>query len=449
MKKSFYFTCLSLFLTISFAGSSFAASVPSANSVPARSIAQQQQIEASVLMEQGQYDEAYALYSILLREYPENDRINFGYARAALRSDRLGQAVMAYERLLLAYPNEPILLKELAYALSLQNDPQRSKIELAKNPHSTDAENDDLTKKWTKSQERTQFSGKVSAGFIYDTNVNGGPASEQISIGKWDLNIEGSEAQATPAAFIATQLSAGYRLATASPWWIVGSVSGFARHNTEKSLDELDLSSSEWGSASAGIRYLGTKSMFDVRVRPQVFDYGLAQNIVSIGPTVSFAYALTPNLHTITSAQIDSRTYSTDDDYSGWYGSIGQFLRLFLGEEGHTMTIGGKYLGSNTNADRVTYDGYEFSADFTFVLPYEIRLSPFVSYGAEYHHAPATALEEENRQDRILRTGLNVEIPISESWSVDASYQNLKNFSNSALYEYNQHLTRLGLSWSF
>ncbi len=449
MKKFIYYAILSVFLSTFICGQSLAASVPSSSSVPVQALLKQSISQAEALLEQGDYEKAYESYSRLLREEPESVLINLGYARAAVRTQRPGQAVMAYERLLAKFPEEPILLKELAYALSMQNDNQRAAMELAKDTSDGSEQNTDLAEKWKNQHSRTQISGKVQAGVMFDSNVNSGPASNEFTIGRWDVKLKDGKAKESIAGYLGAQLDMGYRLDIVSPWWIVGSVNAFARYNGNPELYDMKLSTSEFGSGSAGIRYLSNKNMFDIRARAQIFDYGFDQNVFAIGPTATYIHAVSPQVHLITRGSIDSRTYSNNQDYNGWYGSAGQYVRIFMGEARHSVTFGGRYIGGSAEQSNLTYDGFEANLEFTFKLPHDIKLSPFASYGGEYYYGPATALESEYRRDHTMRAGLNIEVPINEDWSIEASYQYMKNFSNSPLYEYDQHLTRLGIAWSF
>ncbi len=426
-----------------------AANVPSSNSVVAQNVLKQSKVEAENLLEQGNYDAAFEAYGRLLREDPTSPVVNLGYARAAVHVKKPGQAVMAYERLLAQYPDEPILLKELAYALSMQNDDQRSSMELAKNAEASTAENIDLAAKWKKQHKRTQISGKIRAGLLYDSNVNSGPASNDISLGDWDLTLIDGKSQDSLAAYMGANIDVGHRLDIVSPWWIVGSASVFARYNTHEKLYDMDLTSSEFVAGSAGVRYLGKDVLFDFRARAQIFDYAFLQNVVSVGPEANFVYAITPKVHLITRASIDWRDYSEHRDYDGWYGSVGQYVRVFVGDGGHNITLGGRYLGGTAYDAVNSYDGFEASINFMIILPLDIRLTPFVSYGGEYFHGPATTLEEDYRQDHRLRAGINIDIPISESWSIELGYQYMNNLSNSELYTYDQHVANAGISWSF
>ncbi len=460
MKKKIALLCLALFI---FQGSSVAlAQETSATSgaavraavIPKNTHAQgsleQLRTQAATLMEQGQHEEAYTLYGRLLRESPDDDLINLGYARASLRTQRPGQAVMAYERLLAKHPQEPILLKELAFALSMQNDTQRSAMELAKDTSASSDEKADLTEQWHKQHDRLQVNGKLRAGMIYDSNVNTGPASNDISLGNWNLSLRDGKAEESFAAYLGGQVDLAYRLDIVSPWWIVGSANALVRYNTNSQLYDLGLSSSEWVSGSAGIRYLGEKSLFELRAKAQIFDYAFEQNVFSIGPEATFAYALTPKVHLITKANLDSRTYSNNESYNGWYGSVGQYVRFFFGHEGSNVTLGARYLGGTAEENAYSYDGFEASLKFTFLLPYhDISISPFINYGGEYFHGPGSSLEEEHRHEHRLTAGLSVVIPLDDAWSVELGYQYVRNYSNSELYDYEQHITNVGLSWAF
>ncbi len=405
--------------------------------------------QAAALFEQGDFTAAYAAYGRLLREDPTNLLVNLGYARSALKAQKSGQAVMAYERMLAIYPHEPTLLNELAYALSMQKDSQRSAMELAKNPKASAAENAKLSKQWEKEHSQTQITGKIRAGLLYDSNVNNGPASNDISIGNWDLTLIDGKAVDTLAGYLGAHVDVSHRFSPSSPWWFVGSGSFYARYNTNEQSHDLDLGSSEWFSGSAGVRYLSKDTLVEVRVRGQIFDYAFLQNVIAVGPEATLAYAITPKFHLITRAQIDVRDYSENHYGDGWYGSVGQYARFFFGDKGHNVTLGGRYLGGSAQDSFKSYDGFEANLDLTFMLPADIRLMPFISYGGEYFYGPATALDTEYRQDHRLRAGLNMTIPVNESWDIELGYNYSNNVSNSDIYTYDQHIVNAGVAWSF
>ncbi len=415
----------------------------------AKALAQTSQSQAAALFDKGDYSAAYEAYGRLLREDPSNLLINLGYARSALRAQKSGHAVMAYERMLAIYPNEPMLLKELAYALNMQKDKQRSNMELAKTPHASAQENAALSKKWDEQHSKTQFHGKIRTGLIYDSNVNNGPASNQVSIGRWDLSLIDGKAVDSLAGYLGAHIDVTHRVSNSSPWWLVGSGTFYARYNASSQAHDIDLGSSEWLSGSAGMRYLSKDILIDIRARAQIFDYAFLQNVIAIGPEATLAYALNHKVHLITRAQLDLRDYSENHYADGWYGSVGQYVRFFMGDAGHNVTLGGRYLGSSAHESFKSYDGFEASLDFTFMLPAKIRLMPFISYSGEYYHGPATALDSEHRQDHRFRVGFNLSIPVSESWDIELGYNYMNNASNSDIYTYDQHLVNAGVAWSF
>ncbi len=408
---------------------------------------QEAKSKAAALLKQKQYAEAFTAYSQLLREAPTDDVINLGYARAALHTKQPGQAVMAYERLLTKYPTQPILLRELSYALRLQNDTQRSAMELAKNPAAKTA-NDQLHAP-VEDSKNTKITGKLRAGLIYDSNVNGGPATNNISLGSWNVNLSDGQAQESFGGYASGQISVLHRLQDNAPWWLVADAGFFAKYNAHEKLYDMGLSSSEWGTASVGLRHLTQKSLLDVRVRTQIFDYAFEQNIFAAGPEVQFAYAVSPTVHLITKSTLAHRSYSSNEDYNGWYLSAGQYIRFFSDNKKHYITLGGRYLGGFAHENIYSYDGFEASLDVNITLPYEIKFSPFISYSGKYYHGPGTFLELEYRNDHKLSAGFTFEIPLDAAWSVELGYKYAHNASNSDLYDYDQHIVNMGIVWKF
>ncbi len=424
---------------------------PSSTKNPASTNAVEQvKAEAATLLEQKEFEAAYQLYSRLLREEPEDEVINLGFARTALLTGRHSHAILTYERLLTKYENDPSLLRELAYVLHKQNDEQGSKRTLSSDKDLSAEEVDNIIANWRKQQDRFQMVGLVRGGLMYDSNINGGPPSNTISLGAWDnVILHNGKAVESAAAYLGTQIDMGYRLSESSPWWLVGDVKAFARYNFNDRADDIDLSSSEWASTSVGFRHIGAKHLFDVRVKAEMLDYEFDQNVIGFGPDVSFIYAATPSVHLITEVNIDRRVYSDNTGYNGWYPSVGQYVRYFFGEKRHNVVIGGRYLNGSAKEDNYSFDALEASLAFTFMLPYSMELSPYISYMKEDYDGPATGLETDNREDERLRVGVSFDIPINDMWKVETSYMYTNNHSNSELYDYDQHVVMMGIAYSF
>ncbi len=410
---------------------------------------QEQEAQAEKALNAGDFKNAYSLYSGLLKAEPENIAINLGYARSALKLERYGHAIMAYERILSAYPDEAVLQKELAYTYFLYGNSERALEELNKISGSSQRENEQLLKAWQGEVEATQISGFLSSGLMYDSNVNAGPENESFNFGLFNLFIPDADEEGSLSAYMGAKLALSHRLSQDSAWSFIGDANANVRYNFNSELKDRHLSSSEYFALTAGLRHQSAKSLFELKLKGQVFDYSLYQNVASLGPEANFIYAIHPKVHLISMLGLDVRDYSKSSDYNGWYLSAGQYARVFLGEQGHYVTFGGRYLGGYTEEDYNSYNGYELHLGFSLALPHNILLSPYVSFSEEFYRDPASFLENEDRKDKVLRLGAQLEIPLNDAWSVELGYHYTDNQSNSDLYTYDQHVTSLGVKWDF
>ncbi len=445
-KYSLLFTCATLFFLCAFSPIAMAAP---ADSPLVRTAVEQGKAEAATLMAQGNAKEAYELYSRLLREDPSDDEINLGLARSALAASRPNQALMAYLRLLEKYPNEPMLHNEVAQTYMALGDKKKAELHLTRDPSLNLAGRDNALESMGKRYDRFQVHGNVRSGILFDSNANQGTSSTVMDLGVWQVNIDSAEKKETFGAYLGGQLELGYRLEQAGAWWVVGDVQAYARGNTNNDLGENTSRYWQWGRVAAGARFLNSQNLFDLRLKSEVFDYEFDQHVLAAGPEFFYVRALRPWVQLISRGGIELRDYNESSANNGPYWNIGQYARFFFGAENHEFMLGGRYLGGKANNNMNSYDGWETSARFTFKLPYGFQLSPHISYTEEYYDGPATTLETAKRKDERLRTGLGLTYAIDESWSIETSYQYTNNNSRSSIYDYDQHLTSLGVVWSF
>ncbi len=409
--------------------------------------------EAATLLEQGKAAEAYELYMRLVREAPDDDAINLGLARAATKARRWNQAVMAYEILLEKYPREAGLYGELANVYMLLGDRESAERSLAMmrsldgttSKTQTDAALDLLESRYS----RFQAHGKIRAGALYDSNANMGPRSNDLMLGLWPVHFEDAKKKETFGAYVGADVDLGWRLEQDSAWWLVGDAQGFWRGNTNSDLHDSHSQESQWGRIAGGVRRLTASTLFDARLKAEIFDYEFYQNVLAVGPEATFLWAATPSVQLITRGGLDQRVYSLDSDRNGIYGWLGEYLRLFFGAGNHEFMFGARYLGASPDRSRYGYNGWEASARVLFKLPYGFEFGPHVSFTQEYYNGPATALETNDRRDDRWRLGATLTYRIDEAWSAEASYQYTDNNSKCKLYEYQQHFVSMGLAWSF
>ncbi|MDR2893059.1 MAG: tetratricopeptide repeat protein [Deltaproteobacteria bacterium] len=433
----------------------FAAPAYAAESDPARRTAvESAKAEAADLMQQGRYASAYELYMRLLREEPDDDSINLNLARSAMRATKYNQAVMAYERLIEKYPNEAGLYAELAHAYMALDDRASAEQALATmrtiDPNADPASAEAMLGVLEKRYDHLQTHGRVRFGVLYDSNANLGPASASVDLGNWRVQVPDAKAVDSFGAYLGASLDVAWKPERDSAWWLVGDVQSFVRGNAESDLDTNKSRSSEWLRGAVGLRYMSPESMLDIRLKSEIFDYQWYQNVVAMGPEITFVSAISPSLHLISRANIDKRTHSKDSKRNGAYWSAGQFARIYFGQDNHEFIVGASYNGANTSKkDDYSYNGWEGSVRFMFKLPHGVELAPFASFSQEWYDGPATALETDKRYDKSWRGGVSLTWRFSESWSVEAMYQYTDNSSRSNLYEYDQNLVSVGMAWSF
>jgi len=427
---------------------------PSSTIDPARLSAQNQaKAEAATLLEKGEAAKAYELYMRLVRSVPDDDEVNLGLARAAVKAKRWNQAVMAYETLLEKYPQEAGLYGELAHVYMLLGDREAAERSTAMmralDGKTTKTDTDKALDTLESRYSDFQVHGKVRLGLQYDSNANLGPSSNDLELGTWRVRVDNAKAKESFGAYLGADVDLGKRFYRDSSWWVVGDAQGFWRGQENPALSSARSKEAHWGRAAVGVRHLSSSTLAEVRMKGEVFDYEFYQNVNAYGPEGTFLWAVTPALQLIAKGNLEKRSYSRDYLRDGTAGSMGLYGRVFFGTNNHELLIGARWLGANADWKAYGYNGWEGTARLLFKLPYGFELAPFVSYTQEAYMGPATALEADDRWDNRFRIGLGLTYRINEAWAVETGYQYTRNMSNSNLYTYDQHFVNVGIVWNF
>lgn len=408
--------------------------------------------QASTLLQSGKSKEAYALYMKLLREEPTDPIINMGLAKAAEAVGEHNQAVLALERLVDAFPQDAGLRMELARAhLRVGNtESARAEFEYAKtiDPALSAEIAEQVLSRLESEYRRWQISGRVSAGVVYDSNVNMGPQSAFLQLGPWNLELDSAAtSQSSWGGYGMAALDGGWRAAPDSAWWVVGDVGLYRKGYFSSISSSREMA---WGRAALGIRHLGASSLFDLRMKTEQADYVSDNQAVSTnGPELLYIWGITPNIQLMTRAALERRDYQENNGRQGWYLWVGEYLRILFGERGHDITIGGRWLYASTKVDDYSSQGWEASLYTTCYMPFSLELSPFIVFRQEDYNGPATALELKKRKDDNLRVGVALRHTLTEKLSCDLTWQYSDNRSTSPLYTYTQHMLSMGMTWRF
>lgn len=409
--------------------------------------------DAASLLQQGKFMEAYEEYTQLLRQFPADPEVNLGLARSAVGAQRLNQAIMAYERVLEVFPTEPALYDELAQVYVVLGDTTNALLTMEQKQARTNtdpAADAAKIKAWSNQVSRHQLHGTVRVGGMYDSNANQGPASNKMMLGNWNIEFPNAKHMESFAGYLGAMLDYTWRMGPNSPWYMVSDLQIFSRGNSSNELRHSRTRSSLWARGATGVRRLGQRSLWDVRVKAEVFDYELYSHIWSTGPELMYAYAISPKVQVIARGGIDKRDYARDRTKNGLYSNAGLYGRFFFGsKDQHEFMVGGKYTKGTANVSDYSYNGWEASANLMFRLPKGFEFGPFVAYGKDYYKGPATILDLEKREEERVRMGVSLNYNINAAWKIETSFQRTQNKSNSDLYKYDQDIVSVGIAWSF
>lgn len=398
------------------------------------------------------FEAAFHAYMNLLRENPEDDEVNYGLAYAALGSDRYPQALLAFERLSDRHPADAELHVRLAEMHIRLRDADAARRELEAARRCNASVRADAAERALRGLEKSvslwRWSGRLSAGVMYDSNANLGPASDYMTLGQWEnLYLKGVSGMASWGRYVSAGADGARRLAEGTPWWLVGDAGFYKRWNGNPDL--LTNREFGWGRLALGVRYLGRRLMVEARVKEEMADQGQGQHIRSFGPELSAVWMPHDRVQFISRAGLERRDYRHDRPHNGLYWWAGPYVRFFVGEARHEIMAGARVLRGMPRREAYAYTGWEGSLSLTFRLPHRLALSPSVSFRRELYRGPASGLETARRSDGALRYGLSLQYGLTRRLTAEAGWQCGRFTSSSALYRYTQQTLTMGLTWMF
>ncbi len=403
------------------------------------------------LVQAERYDDACNYYLGLLREYPDEDRVNLGLARSAALAKRWPQAFLAYERLVANNPEHAGLRMEFAGVLTRMGNVEAARLELETarkldpSSISTDASGKILGH-MRENLDSFRVLGRAAAGLRYVSNMNTAPALRGVRIGGLPIALDSrNTAKETMGDYIQGALDMGWRANPYSDWWLVGDVAGYQRWNFRSGY-RRDLT---FGRAAAGVRYLKDNMMFEVRGKGETILENEDRTWNIGGAETTSVYVFKPDLLGIFRGGIERRDDADLSERSGMYYWGGPYARWYFGEANHSVMAGVKAYTIDASSRRYAYYGVEPSLTFFFNLPLDFELLLSAQWHTEQYKGPATALDGSDRLDRQFRGSSYLIYKVTDNLRLELGWQYTNNRSNSDLYEYEQHMVMSGIAWNF
>lgn len=410
--------------------------------------------QARALLAAGQGEQAVELLNRdLLRSAgtPEYDQL---LGQALHRAGRPGEALFAYERVLMTDPgNVEVRLKaaeinaergnatlgrELLAPLAGQglSPPQQQALERINAVLAAQG-----------GAGRASAQGYVLAGVGWDSNVTGGPDQQSLVIpilGSTPTDL-GSAARAHDQVSV-VEAGLTLRKPLTESTWLIGS--GNARQNfypshsaNQEGIANLDL----------GVVTGSERNIFGVSALAQ--DYMLGNKLYrqSLGGRLNW-------VHTFENRQqVSSYFQYVDFDYPDH--AIDSSVRRVVGVSSEYAPAGKSWI-----LQYGAYGGVDYAKDpskrhFSYRiaglhaggnLPFNDRLS--LTFGAVYEtheHMAEDALYREWRNDSMRSIGISADYRVDDNWHLVPTYAYTRNVSSLELYDYSRATFMLNLKWEF
>lgn len=399
------------------------------------------------------WQQAYDIYSELVREYPANETVNFNLGRAAFELENYPFALMAFERVLARNPDSGRVKLEMGRTyMAMEQYPLAKEYfqeVLAGEPPANVRRNiETLLAQIDERDERIKWNFAAGVGVFYDDNANAGVDDKNIDtiLGEIVLDDE-SEADESWGGLVSGGVTMRYRLDDKARWSMNTGVSAYAKFYEED--DDYNLLYTRVG---VGFRYMGDRVVFRAPFKFENLDYGEDDllNIWGIEPSLTYLY--TPTLHFVTRTGVEIRDHQQEEDRDSFYLTVGQSVRWLFGAGRHEFMPGVRFFTEEAEDDQYSNYGYEVSAGLTFHLPWTTDFYSRAYYRSTDYMDRQTVLASDDRRDDQVGGTLGLRKQLTEvldGLSADLNVQYTDNDSNFDLYEYDRTVVTFSLSYYY
>lgn len=407
--------------------------------------------------ESGDYNEAFQVSSGLFRRDPINPDVNFVYGMSAMAIGKLSHAVLAFDRVLSAQPENDRARLELArtYTAMGQFGEAQNYFEAvrANNPPPVVQRNiDRYLEEIEKVNRNWQVFGQAAVGFLYDDNVNVGPDSDVIRIRPTLFGVtvldelaveEVSKPKEDYGFFGLVDLGGIYDPGISGEWAWLGGGSYYRTWLSDEHNFEL-----ENPRGFLGVRHSGERHLFETRARIEHWERGGESLTTIYGLSPHYVYATSETRDLYAHADIEYREYADQDDLDSVYYKLGGTLTQEIPDKKARMIAGLSGIYEDADSPSFTNIGLLAELGASFALPHGFELIVNGAYRYRDYDEPE-ALAVDSREDHELRAGVGLNKRLRPNMGVTAGYQYTTNDSTFDLYDYEKNVITIGIDYAF
>jgi tetratricopeptide (TPR) repeat protein len=390
----------------------------------------------------GQPQEAYDVFSKLLRESPKDEQINFALGMAAIDIGKLSHAQFAFQRVLMQNPEHHRARAELARTYFLMGQFEIAETEFDKvlatdPPPVVQANIEKFLAEIRKQTRKLHFKGIAGLSLFHDDNINFGPASNTIDLNGQNLTLNpGNQKTSTWGTGLSFSGEMLYDAGYSGDWF---SLSGLSLYRSVHHNDDAYAQELTYLRLQSGARHLSRENIFEVLAKVEYLEYGHDELLTSAGGEVNWIHSLTADDLLITRGGLEYRDYKISNRDAP-YAKLSQTWRHYIKNHNHFVYLTAGGFSESANKDWLAKDGGELTLGGETLLP-EVEITLYSAFKTRRtrYRAEDAALGKTRRDDQ-WEWSAGLRKKLTPDWLVDCSYRRLDNESNSDLYDYNRDL---------
>ncbi len=403
----------------------------------------------SQAFEQGQFQQAYGHFLAAYRENPGDPGVNFYLGRSAFEIGNFEAAVLSFERVIMLAPEQQRAKLELArsyYRLGMLSMARIHFQEVldTEPPAPVRRNIEAFLAKIDEADKQHFFSGILTLGMHYDTNVLVSPANNTIQTPA--LNIPFVEVEDEKEDFFGSltlALEHRYRPADAAMGWKTNAVTYNAFYTDEYEENDPDVN---FFSLASGPSWENNKYMVDIQLLYEYLDKGYHVYLRDYGLQLNAVASLRPEMLLAAGIRLVEKEYLQGFEREAFNTRITLGPTYTTGANRLTARIG--FERENTAVDTEAYDEYFLSLRYDRSLPANFIF--FSEYRFQYRDYDGREVAfNEHRDDEIQDISVGINRFLGERTLLEISHTYTTADSTIELYEYERNLTSLSFSRTF